>query len=876
MLQESNFRKWCEDNKIPTLTKELINDIRTSPPNRKVQSGRGNVSGFYPSRKMGVTIQFESHKVELPAIYEMEYNLSTLEYYDQPKPVYLEYLSKNGRKVSVNSTPDYFVIREEEAAWEEWKTEEQLIELAEKSPNRYVLDEEGKWRCPPGEEYASKFGLKFYLRSSKEINWVFQRNIIFLEDYLKNSYENQITDIKIQIARDIISSNFGMKLNKVLESSSILSIEDLYVMISHELLFVDLRKYVLLEKEHIPVFLNKEMAEVYEEILSESQHECYVRVNQLKQGAKLVWDNRSYTVLNIGTNKVTVVSENDNLVNLSLENFQVLLRNCIIKVSEDINLDVKAEGFKQSILEGASSRDIDEANKRYQILKEYKSGNAVNTYSIKTIKRWKKSFDEAHALYGNGFLGLISKKKQRGNRGAKIETRVRELIKQVISNYYLSKKQMNMKATYNILEEYCIRDNLSCPSYVTFIKYINSQPKYIKTLNRKGKRAAYQFQHWYLEVSSPKHGDRPFEICHIDHTKLDIELIMNDTNKKVTSRPYLTLLTDAYSRKILAHYITFDPPSFRSNMMILRECVRKHNRLPQNIVVDGGKEFHSLYFDSLCAQFEITKKVRPPAQARFGSVIERMFGTTNTKFIHNLQGNTKLTREVRVITKTVHPKNNALWTLAQLDEMFYKWIEFYHNQQHSSLGCTPQEQFGYGIDLGGVRSLSIIPYDEGFKLATLPPTPRGNGLVQIGKGIVFNNIWYWNDEFKLYERKKVELKYDPYDVGILYAYVNKRWIKCISEYYYLFKGKTHKELQMITEEVRYKLNNKKKITSRDIVTFIQTIEENEKILNQSMKDRANERIQKEKVCEIEGENTENLNYKEVNLIDIPIFDIVEE
>jgi transposase InsO family protein len=82
-------------------------------------------------------------------------------------------------------------------------------------------------------------------------------------------------------------------------------------------------------------------------------------------------------------------------------------------------------------------------------------------------------------------------------------------------------------------------------------------------------------------------------------------------------------------------------------MMILRQCVRRHGRLPQILVIDGGPEFHSTYFETLLARYEVTKKTRPPAQARFGSVCERLFGTTNTQFIHNLRGNTQITRNVR-------------------------------------------------------------------------------------------------------------------------------------------------------------------------------------------------------------------------------------
>ncbi|MEQ2527645.1 hypothetical protein WMO40_13115 [Bacillaceae bacterium CLA-AA-H227] len=52
-----------------------IENVRSSEPSRKVKSGGKNVPGFYPSKKMGVTIQFESHKLELAAIYEKNMTL---------------------------------------------------------------------------------------------------------------------------------------------------------------------------------------------------------------------------------------------------------------------------------------------------------------------------------------------------------------------------------------------------------------------------------------------------------------------------------------------------------------------------------------------------------------------------------------------------------------------------------------------------------------------------------------------------------------------------------------------------------------------------------------------------------------------------------
>src|SRR5688572_3271415 len=47
--------------------------------------------GRYPSRKMGVTVQFESHCVELPTVFELEHDDDVLEYYDQVSAINLYY-----------------------------------------------------------------------------------------------------------------------------------------------------------------------------------------------------------------------------------------------------------------------------------------------------------------------------------------------------------------------------------------------------------------------------------------------------------------------------------------------------------------------------------------------------------------------------------------------------------------------------------------------------------------------------------------------------------------------------------------------------------------------------------------------------------------
>ena len=143
-------------------------------------------------QKMGMTIQFESHHHELAGIYAMQYDSEVLEYYDQPPSIKLNYESASGRQVGVKHTPDFFEIGRRSAGWSEWKTTQELEQLAIKMPNRYQEIETGHWRSPPGESYAQDRGLEYLVRTEKEIDWNLQRNLYFLEDYFRDKIKQSL------------------------------------------------------------------------------------------------------------------------------------------------------------------------------------------------------------------------------------------------------------------------------------------------------------------------------------------------------------------------------------------------------------------------------------------------------------------------------------------------------------------------------------------------------------------------------------------------------------------------------------------------------------------------------------------------------------
>ena len=292
-------------------------------------------------------------------------------------------------------------------------------------------------------------------------------------------------------------------------------------------------------------------------------------------------------------------------------------------------------------------------------------------------------------------------------------------------------------------------------------------------------------------------------------------------------------MVDAYSRRLLAVYITYEEPSYRSCMADLCICVQRFKRFPQSIVVDNGSEFHSHYFEQLLAVYNCTKKHRPPADARFGNVVERLFGTTNTQFVHELCGNTQILRKHRQVTKSVRPEHHAEWTLGAFNEALCEWAyEKYDRREHPALGQSPRDAFNNGLALGGSRSHRRVEYDETFRMLTLPAPERGGRIVQPGQGIKLHHIYYWSNAFRSpeIEKSKVAVRYEPFDISIAYAYVNSNWVQCISAHHHYLKGHSEKEMRLIITEVKKRLRDygiNRVLREKDIVDFLKSQEARE-------------------------------------------------
>jgi len=292
-------------------------------------------------------------------------------------------------------------------------------------------------------------------------------------------------------------------------------------------------------------------------------------------------------------------------------------------------------------------------------------------------------------------------------------------------------------------------------------------------------------------------------VCHVDHTPLDIHLVHSQTARPM-GRPYATFLTDAYSRRLLAVSLTYDEPSYRSCYLVLLECVRRWSRLPDTIVVDGGSEFRSLGFESVAAACGMTIRQRPVAAARHGSVVERLFGSNNTQFVHNLVGTTAIARKPRQVTRRHDPARLAIWTLTDLDDALCTWAyEVYDTAEHPALGQSPRAAWLTGLERAGTRQAGVHALSlEDFRLLAMPSTPKGTATVT-HQGLQVN--WLLYQGLAIRDRSlrghAVPVRLDPWDAGTIYAYVHGVWEPCTSTYYAIFQSHSWKEIGLLTQEL---------------------------------------------------------------------------
>ena len=804
MLNTIQLTAFCERHQLSQQARQVIDHVRASPPTRRVQSGAHNVSCHFASQKMGMVIQAESHKNELPAVIGWEHDAKTHEFYDQPPKIKLSYVGRNGKRVTHLATPDYFLIQEGFTGWVECKTEEWLQARATEGLTLYTRNSDDTWRCPAGEQYAATVGLQFQVRSSAATSWITIRNLEFLTDYLDERCPAPNPEA-IQRVWNAVTEHPWLPLKNLLDGLAIEDADVVFKMIADKTLCVRLDQDLLSEPERTIVFRDQVTADAYKLHLASQAQPTLPTIQTLTvaPGQSLLWDGRVWRILNVGNEDVFLEDEERVITSVRRKIFEQMVKDTVITgipIGATTDRDLAEEIVRRS-----SPQDFEGAMFRYRCLFPERFDEPAPKSCARARRKWRALYNRGQELYGSGLLGLIPKTSQRGNRERRLDEAIINIMDEVIDTLYAKENGWSISICSGEITNRCNAAGLLPPSEVAFRDQIKRRNQNILVVAREGKKAAYSNSefYWRLDQSTPRHGERPFEFGHCDHTELDLQFRGARKGEKM-GKAWLSVLLDAYTRVVLAWVILFDAPSYRSCMALIRECIRRHGRIPKTIIVDKGPEFKSIYFETLLARVNSNKKTRPGSKPRFGSIIERFFGMNNELFIHNLRGNNVALQKPRQMSKSHDPRELSVWTLPEFNKAFEVFIDkIYGEMEHPALGMSPKEALAVGLAQSGLRRHVLIPNTREMTIMCLPSTPKGTAKIDASRGIKLGYIFYWSPAFRnpKLAGTNVPVRYDPYDKSVAIAWLKNHWEPCQSEFANIFRGRSEKEIAIVTQEI---------------------------------------------------------------------------
>jgi len=457
----------------------------------------------------------------------------------------------------------------------------------------------------------------------------------------------------------------------------------------------------------------------------------------------------------------------------------------IALTADDFDLGMEAiEICRTVLLDGEPISSIPSIAQASMMIerKRQLDGLSEKKLSERTLRRYR-----ANLRKSNGDIRALKDRPRPGNCKPRITTAHESFLQECISTYHA---KASSAYSSHLKYENAFNDKKHSGGFPesefavslnTYLKRVKGRNQEYMAFVRGGKRAANAAAEPTDRryVSAPI--SRPFESAQADHYLGDRYLAMcTSDNKRYVSKPWISILRDIYSTEVLALTIGFRSPSRKVLAELLRDCARRHNRLPETIASDGGSDFQSKFYESTLALYGVHKKDRPSGAPRFGGELERLFGTMKSSILWQSAGSTHNDARGRAVS----PSHRG-YRLAEQD-----LIDFYHELESAIFDQlniqlrgerlnSPDVVMGSGLETYPMSGIPVELNQE-FMIATSVDAPTKHYTVDRSRGIEVLGRWYWAPGFGKTTQKRVEVRMDPWDDQLVYAWTDGAWVSCRS------------------------------------------------------------------------------------------------
>jgi putative transposase len=346
------------------------------------------------------------------------------------------------------------------------------------------------------------------------------------------------------------------------------------------------------------------------------------------------------------------------------------------------------------------------------------------------------------------------------------------VIRQALNEFYLKPTKPPFARLVHEIRTRCLQEGLPPPNWRTIKRRLLDVDVRTRA-RRRGETAILK-----ATASTPGaySASRPLEIVQIDHTKVDVIVVDEETGEP-RGRPWLTLAMDVCTRMVTGFYLTMDAPSRLSISLCLLHAVYDKTAwlaereidaswpvagLPEALHADNGADFRSRAFVRACRDEGIKTIWRKPGSPHYGGHIERLIGT-QMGAVRLLPGTTMSGPEDRSGYDSTHEARLSLREL----EQFVAWeiAGRYHQVVHSALRRPPiavwREHEG--------STVLRMPRDRlRFWVSFLPEEER----TLRSDGIHLHGLRYWSSALAAdvgRQKEKLLVKYDPRDLSRVFV-----------------------------------------------------------------------------------------------------------
>lgn len=331
--------------------------------------------------------------------------------------------------------------------------------------------------------------ISYIVRSSKEINWNYQRNAVFLDDYYRKNEPFVSKSAKFVIFEQL-RNEIGISLHKLTENTKGKATkDDIFFLIILDEIYVDLTASPLVEADSVIVFLDKTYAQTYSNIIHFPSDKSSQISNtiEISIGTELNWNGRVWHIANMGRDYISLLDDAANCSEIQLKVFEKLVENKSIQGVPKAQSQSMSSEAKNRLL-AASPKDLAEANRKHKILQAHLNDiELTGKTPSRTLRLWKSKYLNAKKDFGYGYIGLIPIPRH-GNKIRRLSHKTIQEMDEFISSKYETFKQMRKFEVYSLFYSHCEEVGIEPASYKTFTKAVKKRSGYKQTLKRKGKR----------------------------------------------------------------------------------------------------------------------------------------------------------------------------------------------------------------------------------------------------------------------------------------------------------------------------------------------------------------------------------------------------